>query len=126
MEVIKAWGFKYITTAFAWVKLNTTGRVEKVGKDIILRRGIYSGLGHWTNANEEIVLLGKKGHPKRVGRNVKQVIHAPRREHSRKPDEVRDRIIQLCGDLPRVELFARQKVEGWDVWGNEVSSTIDL
>ena len=57
---------------------------------------------------------------------MKQIIFAPRREHSRKPDEVRDRIIKLVGDLPRIELFARQKVEGWDVWGNEVGSTIGL
>ena len=126
IAVIEAWGFRYITIVFTWVKLNPNGKVESVGKDIILRGGVYSGLGHWTNANAELVLLEKKGHPRRDARNVKQIIFAPRREHSRKPDEVRDRILKLVGDLPRIELFARQKVEGWDVWGNEVGSTIDL
>jgi site-specific DNA-methyltransferase (adenine-specific) len=126
IAVIDVWGFRYITIVFTWVKLNPRGKVEKEGKDIILRGGIYSGLGHWTNANTELVLLGKRGHPKRIARNVKQIIIAPRREHSRKPDETREKIIQLVGGLPRVELFARQRVEGWDVWGNEVESDIDL
>jgi N6-adenosine-specific RNA methylase IME4 len=46
--------------------------------------------------------------------------------HSKKPNEARDRIVQLMGDLPRIELFARQKTDGWDVWGNEVDSSIEL
>ena len=57
---------------------------------------------------------------------VSSAIIAPREQHSKKPDEVRDRIVELFGDLPRIELFARQKVQGWDSWGNEVESDIDL
>ena len=114
LEVIVAWGFRYITCAFTWVKLNPSGE------------GIYSGLGHWTNGNAELCLFSKKGHPKRVSKNVKQIVLAPRGRHSAKPDEVRDRIVQLMGDLPRIELFARQKTPGWDVWGNEVESDIEL
>jgi len=114
LQVISAWEFRYITCAFTWVKQNRSGR------------GIYSGLGHWTNGNAELCLFAKKGKPKRQDKSVKQIVLSPLREHSHKPDEVRERIIQLMGKLPRIELFARQKVEGWDCWGNEVESDIDL
>lgn len=110
LEVIEAWGFKYITCAFTWVKLNPNGT------------GIYSGLGHWTNGNAELCLLGKKGNPKRVMKNVKQIVLSPRRKHSQKPDEIRDRIVQLAGELPRIELFARIQVPGWDAWGDEINA----
>ena len=70
--------------------------------------------------------MGIKGRMKPVSNKVSSVIIAPRREHSRKPDEVRTRIVELFGDVPRVELFARQKTEGWDVWGNEVDSDITI
>ena len=63
---------------------------------------------------------------KPISNKVSSAILAPRREHSRKPDEVRERIVELFGDIPRVELFARQKVAGWDSWGNEVKCDIDL
>ena len=108
LEVIEAWGFNYITCAFTWVKQNPKGY------------GIYSGLGHWTNGNAELCLFAKKGKPKRVAKNVKQIILSPRKRHSEKPVEARDRIVNLLGDLPRVELFARQYADGWDCWGNEV------
>lgn len=108
LDVIKAWGFQYRTCAFCWVKQNPKND------------GIYSGLGHWTNGNAELCLFAKKGHPKRIAKNVKQIVMAHRSRHSEKPAEVRDRIVSLMGDLPRVELFARQLVEGWDCWGNEV------
>lgn len=108
LEVIDAWGFKYTTCAFTWVKQNPKGV------------GIYSGLGHWTNGNAELCLFAKKGRPIRVEKNVKQIILSPRQRHSQKPSEARDRIIRLVGDLPRIELFARQYADGWDCWGNEV------
>ena len=108
LELINAWGFTYTTCAFCWVKQNPKND------------GIYSGLGHWTNGNAELCLLSKRGKPQRVSKNVKQIVLAHRAQHSRKPDEVRDRIVRLMGDLPRIELFARQKCDGWDCWGNEV------
>ena len=108
VETIKRWGFTYKTCAFSWVKKN------KVADSL------FWGLGYWTRANNEICLLGTKGNPKRVSKSVHQVVVDKIREHSRKPDCVRDRIVQLCGDLSRIELFARQRVEGWDAWGNEV------
>lgn len=113
-EVIKAWGFQYKTVAFCWVKRNS-----KSG-------GWFFGMGNWTRANAEICLLAIKGKPKRLAADVPQLIDSPREEHSKKPDETRDRIVRLMGDLPRVELFARQTAPGWEVWGNEVDSTITL
>ena len=88
--------------------------------------GYYSGLGNWTLGNIELCLFGTtKDFPKRQN-PVKQLLVAPRGNHSKKPDEARDRIVTMMGDLPRIELFARQKTEGWDCWGNEVESDIEL
>lgn len=83
-------------------------------------------LGDWTRANAEICLLDVKGKPKRISKSVRQIIDSPIEYHSKKPDEVRDRIVELIGDLTRIELFARQETKGWDVWGNEVECDITL
>lgn len=108
LEVIEAWGFTYKTIAFNWVKQNKTGA------------GLFWGLGNWTRSNSEICLLAVKGKPKRVSASVHSVILSPVQQHSRKPAEARDRIVELMGDLPRIELFARETAPGWDSWGNEV------
>lgn len=107
-QVIKSWGFKHKTTAFTWIKLNPKSST------------IFKGVGRWVQGNAELVLLCTKGKPKRIARNISQVVMAKRGKHSVKPNEVRNRIVKLCGDLPRIELFARQKFEGWDTWGNQV------
>jgi len=107
-EVIKVWGFEYKTCAFTWIKKNKK-------KD-----SLFWGLGRWTRANPELCLLATKGKPKRVSASVHSVIESPIGRHSEKPAIVRDKIVELMGDLPRVELFARERVEGWDCWGNEV------
>ena len=112
-EVIRAWGFEYKTCAFTWVKRN------KVSDSW------FWGLGYWTRSNAELCLLATKGNPKRISCSVHSVCDARVMEHSRKPSEIRDRIVQLCGDLPRIELFARQRVNGWDCWGNEISESSD-
>jgi N6-adenosine-specific RNA methylase IME4 len=65
-------------------------------------------------------LLATKGKPKRISKSVKQLVVDNRREHSRKPDCVRDRIVELCGDLPRIELFARTRCKGWDSFGDQL------
>ncbi len=108
LQVIKKWNFKYKTVAFTWVKQNKKSD------------GYFTGMGYWTRCNPEQCLLATKGNPKRLSKAVRQLIISKRQEHSRKPDEIRKRIVELCGDLPRIELFARQRVEGWDCWGNEV------
>ena len=114
LDVIKAWGFTYKTLGFSWIKTN-----KKNGKP-------FFGIGYYTKSNCEVCLIGVKGKPIVVSNKVSSVIIAPREEHSKKPDIVRDKIVELCGDLPRIELFARQKTEGWDVWGNEVESDIHI
>jgi N6-adenosine-specific RNA methylase IME4 len=116
LEVIKVWGFKYKTFGFVWVK----GRIFV--KEMTPRIKWHIGLGYWTRANTEICLLATRGHPHRKSMSVRQVVFQPVGEHSAKPLEVRNRIVELMGDLPRVELFAREKVEGWDSWGDEIAS----
>lgn len=106
-DVIRAWGFKYKTVAFAWVKTN-----PKSGT-------IFKGIGRWVMGNTENVLLCTKGKPHRVRKDISQVVMSARGKHSVKPAEVRERIVSLMGDVPRIELFARQSADGWDCWGNE-------
>lgn len=112
--VLESWGFTYKTVAFVWIKLNKKSD------------SLFWGLGHWTRANAEFCILATKGHPKRQSAKVHQVIISHIEEHSKKPAETRERIVKLVGDLPRIELFARQKTNGWQVWGNEVESDIEL
>lgn len=116
--VISDWGFTYKTVAFVWVKRNKIYNEKRAE----LHGGIddFMGQGRWTRQNAELCLLCTKGSPKRISAKVRQIVYSPIREHSRKPDEVRDRIVDLCGDVPRIELFARQQVDGWDCWGDEV------
>lgn len=114
LKVIEAWGFTYKSIAFQWIKLN-----PKSGTP-------FYGLGRWTRGNTEPCLIATKGKPKRLSASVFQLIQQPRRRHSEKPQEARDKIVQLMGDLPRLELFARQTTPGWDVWGNELKNDIEL
>lgn len=114
LSVLSAWGFKFKTIAFVWIKQNRKSN------------SLFWGMGYWTRANAEFCVLATKGKPKRMAKNVHQVIVSHIEEHSKKPDEARRRIVRLMGDLPRIELFARQKTAGWDVWGNEVESDIIL
>jgi len=106
LNVIKAWGFEYKTLGFIWVKKFKTGHW-------------FMGMGNWTRSNSEYCLIATKGKPRRINAGIVQVVDSVVKEHSKKPDEVRKRIVQLCGDLPRIELFARTRVHGWDVWGND-------
>ena len=122
IQVINAWGFKYKTIGFQWVKLN-----KSVNNVLFLQeRNLFFGLGNWTRGNTEPCLIATKGKPHRIKNNISQIILEPIGRHSQKPDIVKDKIIDLVGDLPRIELFARQKTEGWDVWGNEVDSDIAI
>ncbi len=107
-EVIESWGFNYSTCGFNWIKRN------------LKSDGWFFGLGNWTRANSELCLIATKGKPVRQSNKVFQIIDEPRGEHSKKPNEVRKRIVELMGDISRIELFARDKTKGWDTWGNEV------
>ncbi len=108
IRVIKEWGFRYKTCGFNWIKRNKVSDTW------------FFGLGYWTRANSEICLLATKGTIKRKSNKVSQVVDTHIEEHSKKPAIVRDKIIELVGDLPRIELFARQTADGWDSWGDEV------
>jgi len=112
LEIISGWGFKYKTCGFCWVKGNSLPLFPDDFKDKM-------GLGYWTRANSEVCLLATRGKPKRKDAGVRQVIQAPLREHSRKPDCTHERIERLV-DGPYCELFARAPRAGWDCWGNEV------
>lgn len=111
-DVMESWGFQYKTVAFVWIKKNRKAD------------SLFWGNGYWTRANAELCMLATKGHPKRESAGVHQVIISRIEEHSKKPQEARERIVNLMGNIPRIELFARQKTGGWDVWGNEVKSDI--
>ena len=108
IEVMERWGFKYKTCGFNWVKRNKK------------KNTYFMGLGFWTRSNSEVCLIGTKGQPKRVSKSVSQICDSRIMEHSRKPAEIRERIVELCGELPRIELFARDKVKGWDSLGDEI------
>ena len=107
-KLIESWGFKYKTIGFQWIKQNKSGN------------GYFFGLGRLTRGNSECCLIATKGKPKRINNSVSQLIVSPIQSHSKKPDETREKIVELMGDLSRIELFARQSTKGWDVWGNEV------
>lgn len=106
-ELMDAWGFAYKTKAFSWVKVNRDGSP------------VTHGLGHYTKSNTEDCLLAIRGSMPVTDKTVAQIITAPRRQHSRKPDDVYSRIERLYPRGPYVELFARQEWPRWDQWGNE-------
>jgi len=127
IELVKAWGFRLVKmNGFLWIKKT------KSGKD-------HFGMGHYTRAGSESVIFAIKGKTKEViqARNVRAVqhhdeiinIHPVEHEilrHSEKPKIFADLLVELCGNVPRIELFARDKKEGWEVWGNEVLEGINL
>ena len=109
IELISVWGFTYKTVGFTWIK-----KCRCADK-------IFTGLGYYTRSNAEYCLIATKGKGlKRISRSVSSVIITHLEEHSKKPDETRERIETLYGDVPRIELFARRQADGWDCWGNEV------
>jgi N6-adenosine-specific RNA methylase IME4 len=125
LATMAAWGYSYKTLGFLWVKTN-----EKAGTP-------FWGGGFWTRSNSEFCLLGVRGDIRRISAGVHQlveewqeqedlVLRAPIGEHSQKPPEVRERIVKLMGDLPRIELFARERVAGWDCHGNQILGGPDL
>lgn len=117
LALIPQWGFTYKSIAFQWVKYR--GKTP------------FFGLGRWTRGNTEPCLLAVRGKPQRVDKGVFQlveqdILEAPLVGHSAKPPEVRERLVRLMGDLPRIELFARARAEGWDAWGDQVPGGSDV
>lgn len=117
-EIAEAWGFRYSGRAFIWIK--THRRFAKGADPLFIHKtSIHLGQGFTTRKNAEDVWLFRRGKPPRLSRSVNEVIIAPLREHSRKPDEFYDRAVQFAGDVPRLEMFARQSRPGWMTWGLE-------
>ena len=116
LEVIKAWGFTYKTLGFSWIKTNKNNGEP------------FFGIGYYAKSNCEVCLMATKGkaHSLVKSNKVSSVLIHKRTKHSKKPDIVAEKIVELFGDIPRIELFARDKKEGWDVFGNEVESDIKL
>lgn len=114
LDTIKAWGFEYKTCAFTWIKENKKSST------------LFWGMGRWTRSNAEICLLATKGKPKRINMGIHSVVVEKISKHSKKPSKIRNLIVDLIGDLPRIELFAREKKDGWDCWGNEIKSDINI
>lgn len=117
IQVIEAWGFQYKTVGFVWAKKNKKG-------EQVCFMGAYT-----MKSGVELCLLatkGKNAHKLVKKHNVRSYIESPRLEHSKKPDEIRNRIVELVGNLPRLEMFARQKHDGWDNWGNEIDSSFSF
>jgi N6-adenosine-specific RNA methylase IME4 len=114
LETIERWGFTYKTCAFAWMKADTRQMEmwDETAPDMLT--------GYWTRANSEVCLLATRGRPRRLDAGIRQGIIEPRREHSRKPAIVHDRIERLVRG-PYLELFGRQPRDGWTVWGDEVN-----
>ncbi|WP_205959259.1 MT-A70 family methyltransferase [Pantoea stewartii] len=116
LKVVEAWGFRLMTMkGFTWHKTN-----RRKGNSAI-------GMGHMTRANSEDCLFAVKGRlPDRMDASICQHISAPRMEHSAKPQAIRDSLVKLIGDVPRIELFARTADQGWDSWGNELDTSVRL
>jgi N6-adenosine-specific RNA methylase IME4 len=110
LDTITAWGFQYKTLGFSWIKTNSNDNKP------------FFGIGNYTKSNCELCLLGVKGSVAKMVKDdsISSVLISKLGSHSQKPYQVRDRIVQLLGDIPRIELFARHKINGWDQWGNQV------
>ena len=113
LELISAWGFEFKTVGFYWAKTNRTAK-----QDALRPADFFTGLGYWTRANVEQCLLATRGKPPRQAKDVRRLIIEPRREHSRKPEQVYDRIKRLAKG-PYLDLFARESRKGWDMWGDQ-------
>lgn len=107
-EIMRRWGFEYKCVGFVWAKKAKT------------TDGFNGGFSSYTKRDCEFCLIGTRGKYLNLKRGINQILVEPKTTHSRKPDTIRHRIVDLCGDLPRIELFCRYPEEGWDIWGNEV------
>ena len=114
IELMESWGFKYVTVGFEWIKKTPNNNLVNFMGGVV------------TGGAVELCLFGRRGHLKRQRKDISRMIVCPRKEHSKKPHEARLRIVQLFGDLSRIELFSRYKEEGWDIWGNELHNDIEI
>lgn len=132
--LMEAWGYTFKTIAFTWIKTNKNPIADHGLRLIVSEQdgkinttGDFMGMGNHTRSNAEFVLLGVRGKGiKRVSASVRSTVISPIREHSRKPDAVRHRLEMLYGDVPRIELFARERITGWEyAYSNEIYKFIE-
>jgi N6-adenosine-specific RNA methylase IME4 len=116
-ELVVRWRFKYSSIAFTWVKLRPSFKSDQLF--LLPKVDLHKGLGLTTRKQSELVLLGRRGNCRRIAKDVYEVIFAPVREHSRKPDEFYRQVERYC-DGPYVDLFARERRPDWHVWGDEI------
>jgi N6-adenosine-specific RNA methylase IME4 len=120
LETMRAWGFRYSSIAFTWIKLRRRYDARQLRILPTAETDLHVGLGLTTRKNAEFVLLGRRGNPRRLAKDVREVILSPVREHSRKPDQAYARIERYCAG-PYLELFARSRRPGWDCFGDETA-----
>jgi len=114
LELMASWGFQFKTVAFNWIKTKKHSEGKTISEN-----PFFTGMGYWTRANAELCLLGTRGKPKRLAKDVRRLLPAERREHSRKPDEIYERIERLVPG-PYLELFARRERPGWTSIGDQL------
>lgn len=125
MELMTAWGFKYRTFGFTWVK-HYVGATHFSTEPLIIGEDneahkVALGMGSYSRANAEPCLLGVRGRMPVADRGVSSIILSPRLKHSQKPYEAHSRIERLYPEAKKLELFARRRVLGWDAWGDGVA-----
>ena len=113
--VMDAWGYAYSSGFLTWVKLNP----RAASALFLTESDLHVGMGYTSRKNSELLLLGRRGSPKRLCRGVREIVLAARRQHSRKPDQARARVEDYCPG-PRLELFAREAAPGWTAWGDQL------
>lgn len=113
LELIKSWGFIYKTIGFQWIKENKHNKQ------------FFIGTGHWTRSNSEACFIATKGKISALNHNIHQIIKSPITKHSEKPTIIYKKIVELMGDIPRIEIFARKEVYGWDCFGNQIKTNIN-
>lgn len=115
--IMQAWGFKPSSDVFVWLKCK---KGAFGAWDVVDENAFAKGMGHTSRKNAEYVVLGRRGSPKRLTKAMHQLIIAPKREHSRKPDQFYERVADYCVG-PRLEMFARESRQGWTTWGNQAT-----
>lgn len=132
IKLFERWQFRFRTQFLTWIKLNPKGHDlpkddpnYRPGKQYVLYsdglfHSVFFGVGYYSKSNPEVCLLGMRGQLPTISDAVSSVILAPRRAHSRKPDEAYERIEAVFGDVPRIELFARHDRQGWVATGNDL------
>ena len=117
LKLAEAWGFTFTTVLFRWLKGYGQGRLFEDGERLPM------GLGYHTRGGgcEECWLFKRRKGLPVLRHDIRKEFYSARREHSRKPVEVKQWLVDLYGDIPRIELFAREQHHGWSHWGNETT-----